>query len=248
LSASLALWPAISVFVYSSAGPFSWISFSEAVTRDVSLVDHVVSSSLTPCGAAVIHLGNDATRIEKIRVIGSDSLSQSHLDVCVGYIYQGRNDGSRPANCGRCSKCVRTILTLEILGRLDNFRPRFDLRNYNNNREALLRKLRKSNQLSDREAVALLDDRCRRRYQVRVREKIATALVFRGRFAWGFFRVLQFLVWSKISVKHFPQTFCCPRRTSACLPRQKEHRPSYTQASRNGPESHGAAVGRATYD
>lgn len=51
-------------------------------------------------------------------------LADAHefLDVCVNSV-----DGS---NCSHCEKCPRTLLTLEILGNLDDFASRFDLDRY----------------------------------------------------------------------------------------------------------------------
>jgi hypothetical protein len=62
----------------------------------------------------VEHLAPDVTRLEKLRAIGADPLVQRHLRVCWANV-AGRT------NCGRCEKCVRTMLCLEACGTLGGF-------------------------------------------------------------------------------------------------------------------------------
>lgn len=104
----------------------------------------------------MLHLGFNATRIEKTKAIVFDPVVQAHLDVCTNGLYQGRKDASSPINCGLCDKCVRTIITLDHLGHLDVFQTCFDLAHYRSNRAALVTRLLESSQPLDREAAALL--------------------------------------------------------------------------------------------
>ena len=60
------------------------------------------------------HVAPDVTRLEKLRAIGADPLVQRHLRVCWANV-AGRT------NCGRCEKCVRTMLCLEACGTLGRF-------------------------------------------------------------------------------------------------------------------------------
>lgn len=63
---------------------------------------------------AVEHVAARVTRLEKIRRISGEPLVQRHLRVC------WKNEGDR-LNCGRCEKCVRTMLSLEACGTLGRF-------------------------------------------------------------------------------------------------------------------------------
>ena len=63
---------------------------------------------------AVEHVAPDVTRLEKLRAIGGDPLVQRHLRVCWANV-AGRT------NCGRCEKCVRTMLCLDACGTLGGF-------------------------------------------------------------------------------------------------------------------------------
>ncbi len=59
---------------------------------------------------SLIHDGASATRVEKVAAIAEDRLVQQTLRVC--------NKG-RGYNCGRCEKCLRTMINLRVAGALD---------------------------------------------------------------------------------------------------------------------------------
>ena len=63
---------------------------------------------------AIEHHAADETRLGKLRTIAGERLVQEHLRVCWKNV-QGR------LNCGRCEKCVRTMLELEACGQLERF-------------------------------------------------------------------------------------------------------------------------------
>lgn len=61
---------------------------------------------------AIVHDGSEVERAEKIaNLIVKDQYATDHLRVCISNL--GGN-----YNCGKCWKCVRTMVTLQILGRL----------------------------------------------------------------------------------------------------------------------------------
>jgi hypothetical protein len=63
----------------------------------------------------IVHADADVTRIEKIRYIAQEPLAMDHLLVC----YEGSGE---PYNCGRCSKCLRTMASLRLMGALERCR------------------------------------------------------------------------------------------------------------------------------
>ena len=67
---------------------------------------------------AIEHTSASVTRLEKIRRIAMEPIVQRNLRVC------WQNVMSR-LNCGRCEKCVRTMLSLDTCGVLGRF-PGFD--------------------------------------------------------------------------------------------------------------------------
>lgn len=86
------------------------------------LVPYGSHPRLDPCHAstrlAVDHHASSGWRFEKLRVIADDPLARAHLRVC----WENR---SSEGNCSRCEKCLRTMLTLEAVGRREAF-PTFD--------------------------------------------------------------------------------------------------------------------------
>ncbi len=60
-------------------------------------------------------------RVDKIKNIADWDIAQKYLNVCL------IQKGADSTNCGDCPKCARTLLTLDILGKLDNFAKIFDV-------------------------------------------------------------------------------------------------------------------------
>jgi len=74
-----------------------------------AVMDHWFSSA----DLSVLHHGADLTRFEKTRVVSRHPELLARLQVCFV------PEKARPAgylNCGRCGKCVRTKIALELLG------------------------------------------------------------------------------------------------------------------------------------
>jgi hypothetical protein len=73
------------------------------------VLDHLWSSDRV----RFVHHGADTTRFEKVQEIARSQVALNHLRVC------WRNpDGAY--NCGRCEKCVRTMIALEVAGVLQD--------------------------------------------------------------------------------------------------------------------------------
>ena len=69
------------------------------------------------------------SRIEKVRLISDFEQSYDWLLVCWLQI----------PNCGKCGKCIRTMLELDFVGKLERYRTCFDLDEYFKNRDKYLR-------------------------------------------------------------------------------------------------------------
>jgi hypothetical protein len=63
----------------------------------------------------VLHSGAEASRIQKLELIGDDEVVRETLRVC----WENRG-GSY--NCGACEKCIRTMILLKALGIFDDIR------------------------------------------------------------------------------------------------------------------------------
>jgi hypothetical protein len=58
----------------------------------------------------VVHHGAEARRVDKIAMLARDHRSTfRHLRVCL-------KNQAGPGNCGRCQKCARTMMALEVIG------------------------------------------------------------------------------------------------------------------------------------
>lgn len=75
---------------------------------------------------------DDQLRTEKIRAVADDDLFRKYASVCFD---TGRNG----ENCGVCYGCLKTIIPLDLLGKLDGFEESFDLDRYRRDREDLFR-------------------------------------------------------------------------------------------------------------
>lgn len=74
-------------------------------------------------------------RLDKIRIIADNPTAIKYLNVC--------SNGHE--NCGKCPKCIRTFLNLDLLGLLDKFAPAFsDMDYYKKNRWKFITYMRES--------------------------------------------------------------------------------------------------------
>jgi hypothetical protein len=67
-----------------------------------------------------VHDGCEANRVKKVAVIASSDTALRNLRVCTALLnLRAGNQALEGAyNCGRCEKCVRTMINLEIAGKL----------------------------------------------------------------------------------------------------------------------------------
>ena len=74
-------------------------------------------------GLDVIDDGNLYDRSQKTALVADYPPAAKYLNVCYGH-------DTLDTNCSVCPKCARTLLTLEILGKLDEFASVFDIPKY----------------------------------------------------------------------------------------------------------------------
>ena len=65
-------------------------------------------------------------RVDKIKKIANWDIAKKYLNVCVS----SKPEHRHASNCGLCKKCLRTLLPLEILGKLENFSEVFNIEKY----------------------------------------------------------------------------------------------------------------------
>ena len=73
---------------------------------------------------------DDARRFDKIEKIADDSEVAKYLDVCFAPLYLDMQFHKREKNCGECYGCLKTMVVLDLLGKLDQYEKVFELKNY----------------------------------------------------------------------------------------------------------------------
>ena len=75
---------------------------------------HPMTDPLWVAGEELVftHHGNEADRVDKLARVADSDIAMAHLRVCFENL-----DGAY--NCGRCEKCVRTMVGLRVTGGLD---------------------------------------------------------------------------------------------------------------------------------
>ena len=84
--------------------------------------------------------------------ISSNPLSYKYLDVCINGSFVEKTNTF--LNCSTCSKCMRTLITLDYYKKLENFKNIFDLNKYYNKKDHFIKNLDKKDPLQ-REIIEL---------------------------------------------------------------------------------------------
>lgn len=86
-----------------------------SVEVDSARFDNYILNNLCLDKLSFYSSGANHSRFEKTELLCENAVAQKYLNVCSFEV----------ENCGECSKCVRTILALDVLGRLDDFSEAF---------------------------------------------------------------------------------------------------------------------------
>ena len=132
LACVLALERLFSVYIISSSGNADQM-------EEISLfspTQHYENLICASCGTEKLRymLSDHETRVEKLRAIADDADFRDFVSVC----FQLDENGS---NCGECYGCMKTIIPLDILGKLDRFEKSFDTAKYYANRQDVFKRL-----------------------------------------------------------------------------------------------------------
>jgi len=127
VSAVLMLQGLFKRYYYASGYNYEQCKYNSV--SDIASLDPVLVPLLSTESIQCLSAGCQYSRVDKTRIVSEISLSYRSLDVCT----QQRDEA--PANCGVCYKCVRTLLTLELLGLIEKYRDVFDLPAYRQSKE-----------------------------------------------------------------------------------------------------------------
>lgn len=118
LAVALVLQPLFRRFYYAST--FRYRDIAVRPTFDSAFADALAVPLLSTGSLDLVSSGGQYTRVEKTRLAADLPGAGRWLNVCATESRDGRN-------CSTCLKCCRTLFTLELLGRLDEFGEAFDL-------------------------------------------------------------------------------------------------------------------------
>jgi 7-cyano-7-deazaguanine synthase in queuosine biosynthesis len=145
-SVPLMLQNGIGRFMYASAYDFPQVAIGpgdDSICGEPILVPYLSTETLD-----AISTGNEFTRVEKTLQVMTLPQSREVLSVCIS-----EDDDNRYVNCGSCSKCLRTLATLDIAGCIEDYASMFDLKPYGRQKKRYFARLLSSNDPYMREIV-----------------------------------------------------------------------------------------------
>ncbi|SFR91103.1 hypothetical protein SAMN04487846_0516 [Microbacterium sp. cf046] len=135
------------------AAGFQYAHVGVLRSGDISALDPITLPLLSTPGLILASAGAGSSRVAKtLALVGRPEAR--FLDVCID------TDPTRTVNCSHCWKCMRTMLTLEIAGHLEEFCPQpFELEPYLARREDYIVELLASESPLSREVVDFAAER-----------------------------------------------------------------------------------------
>ena len=112
-------------YLASNGIDYAGFSLEDNDLQSSSHYDLLTLQCFSTSGLKILCDGGEKSRLEKTIDISDYEPARKYLHVCT----------SKPYNCGQCPKCIRTLLTLDLIGKLDDFRLVFNVDEYVQNRE-----------------------------------------------------------------------------------------------------------------
>ena len=119
------------VYYYASGVSFLEFNLKDNERKDVAYYDLLLLSMLSTRDIKIHSEGAPLTRFEKTQRVVDYPPSYTYLNVCTQDAH----------NCGLCEKCIRTLVSLDALGKLELYNKVFNIDYYKNNRSFYLSKL-----------------------------------------------------------------------------------------------------------
>ena len=132
LACTLALEHLYGTYISSSSG-----HNSDMVEASLTVpTQHYEGLLCECCQTETLHYvtSDEASRPEKLEALADDEDVQKYVAVCY-------DAGPHGENCGVCYACMKTMIPLDIMGKLDQFGESFDLEKYDAHREEVFENL-----------------------------------------------------------------------------------------------------------
>ncbi len=110
-------------YYFSSGYPIWTFNLEDCSLIDSARYDLLLCKELTTKNLFIYSDGSQKDRLEKLNFISQYDIAKKNLHVCTNESY----------NCGKCSKCIRTITALDSIRKLDEFSESFDTKYYYEN-------------------------------------------------------------------------------------------------------------------
>ncbi len=134
-SATLALQRLFGKYLYASGYPISDFKYDIAQT---GYYEFLLAPLLSTESTEIIIANPDMSRVEKTKFIVDNPLTQKYLYVCWKEVISNKWPDSevakikdRKLNCSHCDKCKRTLLAIDLLGKLPLYEDNFDIPYWN---------------------------------------------------------------------------------------------------------------------
>lgn len=129
VSCILTLQKLFKSYYYSAAKRFDFFEMNEIVgSWDTLILSMVGTESMRFYPSTSRY-----NRIEKTKLVADFKLSHQHLDICTDAMATNAE-----INCSKCEKCMRTQLTLDLLGNLELYESVFNLDTYFKRKKAFI--------------------------------------------------------------------------------------------------------------
>lgn len=118
------------IYYLASVGlDYSKFTIVDNDIEDSAHYDLLTLQCFSNSGIRIFSEGGEKSRLDKTRDIVDFKPAQKYLHVCT----------DKPYNCGVCSKCMRTLVSLDAIGKLNNFTEVFDINYYQENKSTYYR-------------------------------------------------------------------------------------------------------------
>ena len=110
--------------------------------------ESLLASYLSTSSTKIIIANEDLTRAEKIKYIADNEIVQKFLHVCPADILNEKSKikfiKDTYPNCSECFKCLRTLVIIDILGKLNDFTDSFNIKKYEDQKVSYIKYLLKN--------------------------------------------------------------------------------------------------------
>jgi hypothetical protein len=127
ISALLVFQKLFHVYYYSAG----YQTLNAKFNHDSASYDGISLPLLSTENVTFYSAGSNYSRVQKTQIVSEFELSYQYLNVCLFKI----------KNCGRCLKCKRTLLTLDILGCIEKYQNVFNLDAFNKIKDSYIKEV-----------------------------------------------------------------------------------------------------------